>query len=170
MTCDVSRRTDQAVVEKQQQQLLIKSSNSTEPTRWAMNLPITPHCRLDTQWSYIYIIDMHCTPNYSHTRHNRPPSPKQSCHSCSRQYCTVCGKLLFGFSRMKCTSNFRSTIYTVCVNNTGNDPFAGSPTKTLLRLLLLLNEQVWASSRAMCSCRETASTGQSEDLTNSFNQ
>src|ERR1700722_10170464 len=52
------------------------------------------------------------------------------------------------------TSNFRSTIYTVFVSP-GNDPFAGSPTKTLLRLLLLLNEQVWASSRAMCSCRNS---------------
>ena len=28
---------------------------------------------------------------------------------------------------------------------TVNDPFAGSPTKTLLRLLLPLNDQVWAS-------------------------
>ena len=29
----------------------------------------------------------------------------------------------------------------------GNDPSAGSPTETLLRLLLPLNDQVWASSR-----------------------
>jgi hypothetical protein len=28
----------------------------------------------------------------------------------------------------------------------GNDPSAGSPTETLLRLLLPLNDQVWASS------------------------
>ena len=28
-----------------------------------------------------------------------------------------------------------------------NDPSAGSPTETLLRLLLPLNDQVWASSR-----------------------
>ena len=30
----------------------------------------------------------------------------------------------------------------------GNDPSAGSPTETLLRLLLPLNAQVWESSRA----------------------
>ena len=29
----------------------------------------------------------------------------------------------------------------------GNDPSAGSPTETLLRLLLPLNDQVWASFR-----------------------
>jgi len=39
----------------------------------------------------------------------------------------------------------------------------------LLRLLLPLNEQVWASSRAMRGCRNSL-TGQSEDLTNSFNR
>ena len=31
---------------------------------------------------------------------------------------------------------------------TDNDPSAGSPTETLLRLLLPLNAQVWESSRA----------------------
>ena len=30
---------------------------------------------------------------------------------------------------------------------TSNDPSAGSPTETLLRLLLPLNDQVWSSSR-----------------------
>ena len=29
-----------------------------------------------------------------------------------------------------------------------NDPYAGSPTKTLLRLLLPLNDQAWVSSQA----------------------
>ena len=34
-----------------------------------------------------------------------------------------------------------------CQKTNGNDPSAGSPTETLLRLLLPLNDQVWASSR-----------------------
>ena len=34
------------------------------------------------------------------------------------------------------------------VNEFDNDPSAGSPTETLLRLLLPLNAQVWESSRA----------------------
>ena len=33
------------------------------------------------------------------------------------------------------------------VSQTSNDPSAGSPTETLLRLLLPLNDQVWESSR-----------------------
>ena len=33
-------------------------------------------------------------------------------------------------------------------HNIGNDPSAGSPTETLLRLLLPLNAQVWESFRA----------------------
>src|SRR5882757_3812785 len=44
----------------------------------------------------------------------------------------------------------RSTVYvSVCVsyNTIGNDPSAGSPTETLLRLLLPLNDPVWPSSR-----------------------
>ena len=34
-----------------------------------------------------------------------------------------------------------------------NDPSAGSPTETLLRLLLPLNDQVWSSSQHRSSCR-----------------
>ena len=33
------------------------------------------------------------------------------------------------------------------MNETNNDPSAGSPTETLLRLLLPLNDQVWSSSK-----------------------
>ena len=148
MTCDVSR-TDQAVVKKQ---LLFKSSNSTEPSRWAMNLSITPHCRLDTQFIYhrhaLYQITVLL---YLATTGRAPNRVATVAHDNSKLLSAANFCLAF---RMKCTSNFRSTIYTVFVS-TGNDPFAGSPTKTLLRLLLLLNEQVWASSRAMCSCRNS---------------
>lgn len=35
-----------------------------------------------------------------------------------------------------------------CQKTNGNDPSAGSPTETLLRLLLPLNAQVWESSKA----------------------
>ena len=34
-----------------------------------------------------------------------------------------------------------------CASKTNNDPSAGSPTETLLRLLLPLNDQVWSSSK-----------------------
>lgn len=50
-----------------------------------------------------------------------------------------------------------------------NDPSAGSPTETLLRLLLPLNDQVWSSSRQHRQCRNIAAH-QSEDLTKSFNR
>jgi hypothetical protein len=148
MTCDVSR-TDQAVVKKQ---LLFKSSNSTEPSRWAMNLSITPHCRLDTQFIYhrhaLYQIT---TLLYLATKGRAPNRVVTVAHDSSKHYCL---RQTSAWLSVWNTSNFRSTIYTVFVS-TGNDPFAGSPTKTLLRLLLLLNEQVWASSRAMCSCRNS---------------
>lgn len=81
---DVSR-TDQAVVEKQ---LLFKSSNSTEPTRWAMNLPITPHCRLDTQFSYhrhaLYQIT---TLLYLATTGRAPNRVATVAHDGSKHYC-----------------------------------------------------------------------------------
>ena len=35
----------------------------------------------------------------------------------------------------------------ICTGCGCNDPYAGSPTKTLLRLLLPLNAQVWSTSR-----------------------
>ena len=50
----------------------------------------------------------------------------------------------------------------------GNDPTAGSPTVTLLRLLLPLNDQVWASSQQSQHLR--AATSQSRDLTKPFNR
>ena len=55
----------------------------------------------------------------------------------------------------------------------GNDPSAGSPTETLLRLLLPLNDPVWSSSRHTSSSTERArlpSRRQSEDLTTSFDR
>lgn len=58
---------------------------------------------------------------------------------------------------------------------TGNDPSAGSPTETLLRLLLPLNDQVWTSFRQPEA--PTPSEGkqgiqgrQSKVLTKSFNR
>jgi hypothetical protein len=49
----------------------------------------------------------------------------------------------------------------------GNDPSAGSPTETLLRLLLPLNDQVWATSR---HTQTKARVLQSIDLTKPFNR
>ena len=49
-----------------------------------------------------------------------------------------------------------------------NDPSAGSPTETLLRLLLPLNAQVWKSSRA--HARPKSREAQSKCLTKTFNR
>ena len=49
------------------------------------------------------------------------------------------------------------------------DPSAGSPTETLLRLLLPLNDKVWAASRGIAAGEPTA-LPQSGDLTGSFNR
>lgn len=124
-----------------------------------MNLPITPHCRLDTQCIVINIaLYQHCH-NTHISRHNRP-SPKQSCNTVAHD--GLLKNHLWQTSVWLYAYEIRATFVQqftrcVCVKHTctGNDPFAGSPTKTLLRLLLLLNEQVWASSRAMCSCRNS---------------
>ena len=51
----------------------------------------------------------------------------------------------------------------------GNDPSAGSPTKTLLRLLLPLNDQVWSSFQHNPTTK-CSRISQSEDLTKSFNR
>ncbi|KAJ1619086.1 hypothetical protein T492DRAFT_603742, partial [Pavlovales sp. CCMP2436] len=40
-----------------------------------------------------------------------------------------------------------STVITVGMWISGNDPSAGSPTETLLRLLLPLDDKVWVTSR-----------------------
>ena len=50
-----------------------------------------------------------------------------------------------------------------------NDPYAGSPTKTLLRLLLPLNDQAWASSLDLDPCLRT-DRAQSDDLAKPFNR
>ena len=52
---------------------------------------------------------------------------------------------------------------------TGNDPSAGSPTETLLRLLLPLNDKVWTASRRI-TAGEPAALRQSGGLTGSFNR
>ena len=54
-------------------------------------------------------------------------------------------------------------------NDTVNDPSAGSPTETLLRLLLPLNDKVWTTSRGI-SFGEPTSLPQSKGLTGSFNR
>ena len=57
----------------------------------------------------------------------------------------------------------------VGVEETGNDPSAGSPTETLLRLLLPLNDKVWTASRGIAA-GEPAASPQSGGLTGSFNR
>ena len=50
-----------------------------------------------------------------------------------------------------------------------NDPSAGSPTETLLRLLLPLNNKVWTASQSVASGEPDAAP-QSGGLTGSFNR
>ena len=52
---------------------------------------------------------------------------------------------------------------------TVNDPSAGSPTETLLRLLLPLNDKVRTASRGVAA-GEPAAAPQSGGLTGSFNR
>ena len=49
-----------------------------------------------------------------------------------------------------------------------NDPSAGSPTETLLRLLLPLNDQVWSPSRMLTEVSNGVQ--QSRELTKPFNR
>ena len=108
-----------------------------------MNLPITPHCRLDTQFIYhrhaLYQIT---TLLYLATKGRAPNRVVTVAHDSKVNYCL---RQTSAWLSVWNTSNFRSTIYTVFVS-TGNDPFAGSPTKTLLRLLLPLNGKVQPTS------------------------
>nr|CUU97766.1 hypothetical transcript [Hymenolepis microstoma] len=55
---------------------------------------------------------------------------------------------------------------------TCNDPSAGSPTETLLRLLLPLNDQVWSSSQHRLDTHLSVEPKwhQSKDLTKPFNR
>ena len=52
----------------------------------------------------------------------------------------------------------------------GNDPSAGSPTETLLRLLLPLNDQVRPSFAAHLATDKSAGRGASKGLTKPFNR
>ena len=64
----------------------------------------------------------------------------------------------------------RSSVHKVWVlDYSGNDPSAGSPTETLLRLLLPLNDKVCATSRHVAA-GEPAASRQSEELTGPFNR
>ena len=55
-------------------------------------------------------------------------------------------------------------------DKTCNDPSAGSPTETLLRLLLPLSASVWSSSRQAEQPVKAANSQQSEDLTKTLNR
>ena len=65
--------------------------------------------------------------------------------------------------------NIRHNILLIDELSVDNDPSAGSPTETLLRLLLPLNDKVWETSRGIAA-GEPAALPQSENLTGSFNR
>ncbi len=56
------------------------------------------------------------------------------------------------------TTNSKQPASSKFQNGTCNDPSAGSPTETLLRLLLPLNDQVWSSSRHLYGNHLSATT------------
>ncbi len=80
--------------------------------------------------------------------------PQQSLHSSSvrlpvglntnSRHCTP--RALAGCFTTTPEANYKSATPTSWRKLSGNDPSAGSPTDTLLRLLLPLNNQVWRSS------------------------
>jgi hypothetical protein len=63
----------------------------------------------------------------------------------------------------------QNVVRKVGIGYSGNDPSAGSPTETLLRLLLPLNDKVCATSRSVAAGGPAASP-QSEELTGPFNR
>ena len=73
-------------------------------------------------------------------------------------------KLVIGASSAL-DSKIKDGVQTFCAN----DPSAGSPTETLLRLLLPLNNKVWTASRGIAA-GEPAALPQSGGLTGSFNR
>ena len=73
-------------------------------------------------------------------------------------------KLVIGASSAL-DSKIKDGVQTFCAN----DPSAGSPTETLLRLLLPLNDKVWTASRGIAA-GEPAASPQSGGLTGSFNR
>ena len=63
----------------------------------------------------------------------------------------------------------QNVVRKVGIGYSGNDPSAGSPTETLLRLLLPLNDKIWTTSRGIAA-GEPAALPQSGGLTGSFNR
>jgi len=66
-------------------------------------------------------------------------------------------------------TQWTSTVSTVGMWMFGNDPSAGSPTETLLRLLLPLDDKVWVTSQRI-SQGEPRALRQSENLTGPSNR
>jgi hypothetical protein len=66
-------------------------------------------------------------------------------------------------------AQFKRRCAAVGVEETGNDPSAGSPTETLLRLLLPLNDKVWTASQGIAAGKP-ATLPRSGGLTGSFNR
>ncbi|RAN66234.1 hypothetical protein B5P40_32105, partial [Bacillus sp. SRB_8] len=71
-----------------------------------------------------------------------------------------------GASAPKCLKRVRGSF---CFAGFDNDPSAGSPTETLLRLLLPLNDKVQWTSRDVAGS-EPPTSPRSEHFTGSFNR
>ena len=63
----------------------------------------------------------------------------------------------------------RPNVFAVCLSGIDNDPSAGSPTETLLRLLLPLNDKVQWTSRDVAGS-EPPTSPRSEHFTGPFNR
>ncbi len=89
-------------------------------------------------------------------KHRRLPIPSSSLRRCTDEW-------RLGFVQ-ECTYSDRASTSQVITN----DPSAGSPTETLLRLLLPLNDSVWSNSRHKGQL--PVPQRQSRDLTEPFNR
>ena len=86
-------------------------------------------------------------------------------------FCEACAPTSVGNGRHRCHPHpcCSTSSLVVCVVGFDNDPSAGSPTETLLRLLLPLNDKVQWTSRDVAGS-EPPTSPRSEHFTGSFNR
>ena len=87
---------------------------------------------------------------------SQPPTVHYNCRQCKKQPSVIYRRSMQAHCRLALLKGRRQGLDvegSLSFNMMNvNDPYAGSPTKTLLRLLLPLNDQVWFTSRWQRPC------------------
>ena len=98
-------------------------------------------------------------------KYKYPPPPKRRLiQGDARNISITITHLRINFSALK----WYGIVHRGLIRIRNNDPSAGSPTETLLRLLLPLNDQVWSPSRMLTEVSNGVQ--QSRELTKPFNR